>query len=378
MATYPPQDRLIRKEVALGTLREMVPPTTHIGESIAPMMEVASDDVIFDYARELADGLAPARAEDAESELAQKDVMLGGTGRASIMDWALKDHYAASDVARYREALLLAGRLGETGLRDAPLTVATQVQDFNAKVARDEALRKRKLDNRLEWMRMTPLETGGLAYDDGKIKFSVTYGRPSNQQNQAPAGGLWSATTSDPIGDVLAVQQYMYDLYGVRMNRAIASRKVLNSIINSDRFIARAVGIVPGSTANPVDPNYIVNGWGPNYGRQVFSTVCGLDVTEYDAVYRTRAINSTNIVNNRFLNENKIYLLPDPADIAELDDTIGFARCLTSPHPEGNWTPGFYEWEEETRDPWGTTRGTGIKAFPVFMHLDWTYTMTVL
>ena len=51
---------------------------------------------------------------------------------------------------------------------------------------------------------------------------------------------------------------------------------------------------------------------------------------------------------------------------------------LTSPHPEGNWQPGFYEWEQETKDPWGLNRGTGVKAFPVFPHMDLTFTMDVL
>jgi hypothetical protein len=51
---------------------------------------------------------------------------------------------------------------------------------------------------------------------------------------------------------------------------------------------------------------------------------------------------------------------------------------LTSPHPEGNWQPGYYEWEDEQRDPWMQVRGTGIKAFPVFPYMEYTYTMTVL
>src|SRR6478735_6233152 len=106
MAT-PPQDRLIRKETALQTIRALEPPQGHIGLSIAPFRSVASDDVIFDYAKPTVTGLAPARSEDAESELAQKDTIFGGTGRAAILDWAQKDHYSASDVSRYREQALL-------------------------------------------------------------------------------------------------------------------------------------------------------------------------------------------------------------------------------------------------------------------------------
>lgn len=374
------QDRLIRKEVALGTIREQEPPQQHIGTRIvAPWMEVATDDVIFDYARGLTDGMAPARAEDAESELAQKDLLMGGTGRASVIDWALKDHYTASDVMRYREALMIQGRIaGVNSISDTPVTVESTISEFRAKIARDDLLRRRKLDNRVEWLIMRAIEDGSIVYNDGKIKFTVAFGRPANQQNQAPAGGLWSTTTSDPIGDIMAVQEYMYNLYGIRMTRAITSRRVLNSIVNSDRFAARTGMVVGGTPSSPIDLNYLVSGWGPSAAQEILERQTGIQFTEYDAVYRTRPVGSTTVTNHRFLSDNKIYFLPDPADVDELDDTIGFGRTLTSPHPEGLWQPGFYEWERETVDPWGLDRGTGVKAFPLFPHLEWTYTMSVL
>lgn len=377
MPPFPAQDRLIRKEVALGTIRELLPPTTHIGlQMLAPFQEVASDDVIFDYAKGLTDGLAPARAEDAESELAQKDVTSVGVGRASVIDWSLKDHYTASDVTRYREALLIAANAGANGI--PPLTVGSMRDDFATKVARDDALRRRKLDNRMEWMIMQSLETGGIAYNDGKIKFAVDFGRPVNQTNQAPAGGLWSLTTSDPIGDILAVQEYMYALYGVRITRAICSRKVINNLIRSDRFIARS-GMVGATGSAPVDPNYIMDGWGPAAAQAVVERQTNLQFTVYDSVYRTRPIGSNVVTNNRFLSENKVFFLPAEEDINDLEEgMLGFGKTLTSPHPEGNWTSGFYEWERETVDPWGVDRGTGIKAFPIFPHMDLTYSMTVL
>lgn len=369
-------DRLIRKEVALGTIREIEPPKTHIGLQLFPWMEVASDDVIFDYAKGLTDGLAPARAEDAESELAQKDLIFGGTGRASVIDWAHKDHYSASDVTRYRENLLVQARLGELNL---PLTVGSMVSDFQAKVAREDALRRRKLDNRLEWLTMSAMSTGVIAYNDGKIKFSVDYGRPAGQQAQAPSGGLFSLTTSDPIGEFLAVQDFMYDTHGVRITRAVTSRKVINSFMNSDRFIARSGMVNTGVVgSDPVDLNYLMDGWGPQAALAVVQNATGISFTTYDAVYRTRPVGSTTITNNRFFPENRILFLPDPNDVAEIGNELGLGRMLTSPHPEGNWQPGFYEWEQETKDPWGLNRGTGVKAFPVFPHMDLTFTMDVL
>lgn len=374
-------DRLVRKEVALGVIREILPPTTHIGlATVAPWLEVESDDVIFDYAKDLqVDGLAPARAEDAESELAQKDEAFVGIGRASVIDWAIKDHYNPSDVSRYREALVIAQQM--QGNLPLPLTIDRMVDGFQAKMARDTAKRRRKLDNRMEWLIMTALETAGITYNDGKIKFTIDYGRPADQHDEAPAGGLFSLTTSDPIRAILAMQEFMYNRYGVRMTRAITSRRVLNSFINSDRFIAMtglAVSPVAGGTV--IDPRYLIEGWGPAAAQQVIERATNVSFIEYDAVYRTRPIGSTTVTNNRFLSDNKIFFLPDTGDLDEIagESEIGFAKTLTSPHPEGNWTPSFYEWERETVDPWGRDMGTGVKAFPVFPHMDLTYSMTVL
>jgi hypothetical protein len=73
-----------------------------------------------------------------------------------------------------------------------------------------------------------------------------------------------------------------------------------------------------------------------------------------------------------------MFFLPGPGDLGDIDDTeIGFAKTLTSPHPEGNWTSGYYEWEDETRDPWMRVRGSGIKAFPVFPYMEYTYSLSL-
>lgn len=371
------QDRLVRKEVALGQIREIAPPTDHIGLSlIAPWLEVASDDVVFDYVTGLTDGLAPARAEDSESELARKDDYVQGQGRASIIDWALKDHYTASDVTRYREYLRLA-ELAQNG--SFPLTVGSATEDFASKIARDDALRRRKLDNRIEKLITEGLSAGTIAYNDGKIKFSVDYGRPANQSAQAPTSGTYASDTHDPINDIVKVQEFMDNLYGVNINRAIVSKKFLFAAARASKFGLRA-GYVPNGSGGvaTVDPRYLIDGYGPQYAIDLLKNQTGIDFIVYDSVYRTRALGSTTVTNNRFIPQNRVIFLPDDASLSEFDDTaIGFAKTLTSPHPEGNWSAGFYEWERETQDPWGTDRGTGVKAFPVFLHLDKTFTWDV-
>lgn len=370
-----PLDRLIRKEVGLGMVREIEPPQDHIGlAQVAPFLPVATDEVVFDYLQGMTSGLAPARAEDAESELAQKDDMALGQGRASVIDWALKDHYSASDVARYREYARMAEMLSAG---DFPLTITSQTEDFASKLARDDAGRRRKLDNRLEWLIMTGISAGLITYNDGKIKFSVDYGRPAGQSAQAPTSGTYATTAHDPIGDIIAVDEFMYNLYGVHTNRAIISKKALLRMARAAKFGLKA-GFVPNGAGGVVgaDPYYLIPGYGPQYAIDLIKEQTGIDFIVYDSVYRTRAIGATSITNTRFMPENRVIFLPDEAQLSEFDDTeIGFAKTLTSPHPEGQWAPGYYEWEKDTGpDPWGTDRGTGIKAFPVFLHLDKTFT----
>ncbi len=380
-----PQDRLIRKEVALGVVREIIPPETHIGlATIAPLLSVPTDDVIFQYAQGITDGLSPARAEDAESETYQRDDTFLTEGRASVVDWAIKDRYSASDVTRYREWLDIQETMRDTGR--LPLLASSATEGWQERIARDTLRRRRRLDNRLEWLIMSAISTGSIAYNDGKIKFTVDYGRPT-QQMLVPGGVLtsteggtftlgssgWLKTdgTGDPIGDLLGIQNWAYDTYGVRLTRAIASRKVLSGLWKSNKFNART-GLITQSGSTEVDPKYVIDGWSPQAAQTIIENATEIKFIEYDSVYRTRPIGSSTVTANRFLPQNRVILLPNEADMEQFDDTqIGFAKTLTSPHPAGNWSSGFYEWEKEHGvDPWGLDVGTGIKAFPVFLHMD--------
>ena len=375
-------DRLVRKEVSLGAIREKPVPQNHIGLKYVPWKDVESDDVVFQYIKGgLQEGLAPARAEDAEAELAQKDELAYGSGRAAVIDWSLKDKYAPSDVSRFRDALLIQQEINGTLTSLNFNMVGRTVEDFQARLARHDALRRRKLDNRIEWLIMQGLFTGGISYNDGKIKFTVSYGRPGDQSAVAPASGLWNTTTCDPIGGLLAVQDLHYTRYGVRPKRGIISQKAVNSLWKSSRFLA-AVGVpvVGGTPSSPLDPNYLgLAGYNPQGALAIVSQATGIQFEIYDAVYQTRAIGSATRVNNRFTDERDVLLLPDMGDLADIDDTeLGFGKTLTAPHPEGNWQPGYYEWEDETKDPWGHVRGTGVKAFPVLPYMEYTETLRVL
>lgn len=385
-------DRLIRKEVALGAIRERTWPDDHIGlRLIAPFMEVETDDVIFDYIKGgFQDGLGPARAEDAEAELSQKDDLVYGSGRAAVIDWAMKDRYSASDVMRYRDDQLLAQIAGQnSGLQiNSPFN---NVQIFQNRLARHDAMRRKRIDNRLEWLIMSQaVETGGVAYNDGKIKFTVDYGRPAGQHNQPIAklnaniagggtAGAWNTGTGhDPIGDIMSIRQYMYDTYGVWITRAVTSQKNLNYMWSSSRFLAAQGMVVGGTPSSPIDIRYVAPGFDQAAAIAAVERATGVNFIPYDSVYWTRPVGSTTRTMNRFTTESKIFFLPTEGDLGEIDDTdIGFAKMLTSPHPEGNWQPGYYEWEDFQKDPWQQVRGTGIKAFPVFPYMEYTYTADV-
>lgn len=359
------QDRLVRKEVAIGVIREYEPPQDHIGLRLfAPMKEVQSDDVIFNYTRGMVAGLAPARAEDAESELAGKDESIG-YGQASIIDWAQKDHYDPSDVTRYREGLIIGALAGAESLQ---LTTGAMTEEFQGKMARDTMLRRKRLDNRIEWLIMQGLDLGTITYDDGKISFAVNYGRPAGQQDQAlPSGQLFGSATAKPIEDLLAIKEAAAPI--IDLDRVLISRKALRKLYTSPGFTDALTG------SNPL---YKVAGWGPNAAIQFIQDQVEMTFIVYDSVYRTRALGSNTTVNTRFTREDYAIFLPSQATVDDIDDMLGFGKTLTSPHPEGNWTPGYYEWERSTVDPWGHDMGTGIKAFPILPHLDMTWVYKVI
>lgn len=381
-----PLDRLIAKETALGTIREPIPglDRTHIGlTQIAPLTDVESDDVIFDYIQDgLQEGLAPARAQDAESELAQKDNAGLTTGRARIIDWSLKDSYESGHVMNYRDNLRALQQLqGMNGVIQNTTAFEAPVRQFQSMIARDDAWRKRQLENRLEHIIMTSFETSKYAYDDGKIAFAVDYKRPAGQQD-IPVTTMWDNPTADPIGDIRAMNRQMYDTYGVEFTEAWTSKYVLRDLFKLDKFVA-LTGLVVGGTpvSSPIDMAYLRPDFNEQAAVDIIERATGVKFNLYDSVYRTRPIGqpSSAAQNVRYTSSKKVIFKVSDADLAQMDvNGLGFARTLTSPHAEGNWQPGWYEWEQERKDPWVTDRGNGIKAFPIFPFMKYSYVMKVL
>lgn len=378
-----PFDRLVAKETALGAIREIPIPTEHIGLSeIAPWKEVDSDDVIFDFLEDgLTDGLAPARAQDAESELAQKDDYAISGGRARVIDWTLKSNYDQGKVMNYDEARRIQQALqgiNSVNLRNGQGFLAPAL-DFGRKVARDDAWRVSRLYNRLEQLIMSGFFESGIDYDDGKIHFAVDFKRPADQQD-VPVDVWWDALTADPIQNIKDMNRFMYQRYGVKMKRAWCSERDLEKFFQIDKFVALTGMQNFTNSTTPVDLSYLRPNWGNEAAIQIIEQATGVKFRIYDGTYRVRPLGTNarpTLV--RYTDSRKVVFAPSEEDLAQIDpDGIGFARTLTSPHPEGNWQPGFYEWEKVRSDPWTVDRGNGVKAFPIFPFLKYTYVMQVL
>lgn len=372
-----PVDRLIRAETALGIVREIVPPQDHIGLTIAPFYDVPTDDVIFAYMNGSSTGMAPAIAEDSEGELFQQDEAFAGEGRASVIDWRLKSHYTASQINKYRELKATADAVKVTG--QVPLVISSPLNQFQDKLARDRVERRRRIDNRLESLVMGTLDTGVAQYSDGKIKYEVDFKRPADQHYQTPTSGTYAADTHDPINDILEVVEFMDDKYGIKPTRMIGSPKFFNRFFASSKFLG-AAGFKPSDGMGRSDLPYVWEGFGPGAALEIVQRVTGVSIQPYNSVWRSRdPFNAgASMTSNPFIDPNSVIFLPDEADIAGYDDSpLGFGKTLTSPHPMGNWSSGYYEYEYSTTDPWGHSVGDGIKAFPVFPHMELSYTWKV-
>lgn len=372
-----PTDRLIRAETALGLVREIVPPSDHMGLSIAPFYDVPTDDVIFGYMNGASTGIAPAIAEDSESETFQQDESFAGEGRARIIDWRLKSHYTASQINKYRELKATADAMKASG--QVPLVINGPLNQFQDKLARDRVERRRRLDNRIETLIMGSLDTGKASYNDGKIKYEVDWQRPADQHYQTPASGAYNAETHDPINDILKVIEFMDDTYGITPKRMIAHPKFFNTFFRSSKFMG-AAGFKPSDGMTRSDMPYVWEGFGPGAALDIVQRVTGVELVPYSSAWRQRTPFDAGAQMQKvpFIDPNTVIFLPDESEIAGYDDSpLGFGKTLTSPHPMGNWSTGFYEWEYATTDPWTHTVGDGIKCFPVFPHLELTFTWKV-
>lgn len=377
-AQYFPQELIIRQEEHLGVIRALEPPQDFIGLGLVPMMEVDDDDVVFDIVNGGGGIMAPARSSDAEAKLWASTEFYSGRGEASTIDWALKNHYTASDIQTYRDFLSMVEETEETGkfkLYGDKLT-----KGFQGKVARDTKGRKSALDRRIEWLITQGLFAAKIEYTDDDLPWVVNFGRPADQHQQAPKSGSYATDQHDPLGDFFDVKEKISKKWHIDIDRAVCSTKFLNTLWKSKYFRLLA-GFAPGTTIAPEEVNYLLPGFGPQTAIDIIKRETGIQFIISDNVRRVvdPAGPGNTFLSVRYTPEDEVLFLPNESQLAEYDDTsIGFGKVLTSPHPANGFNPGWYSWEKDHGvDPWGYTIGSGIKAFPVLPHMYLTYSWKV-
>jgi len=368
------------KEVALGTVRDLPVDQRFLWPRFAPLLDKPADEFTFQVEVHGSDLMAPAADESAESETYEDDTFFG-EGRGSVIDWRINNRTKPSDVNNARLLEQAMAQYRSTGAV-IPTQFQAQAQQYSTKLTRDAIKRRQMLDFRLEWMFTQGLSTGAINYDNGKgFRFQTPFGLPVDQLNQAPASTvLWDAGVDhDPIGDIDAIQEFMNDTYDISVDTMIISPKALRKMVRSKFFYPRTGLAIPAGIG-PRDMGYI----NPNFGEQeavnIITQATGIrNVVVYDAKRRVKALGANSRPTmERFIPEGQVIFLPSIEAAGDLLGTeIGFAKTITTPHPEGNWSSGFYTFEEEGTDPWGVKHGTGIKAMCIFPAIWLSYSLQV-
>ncbi|MBO1515048.1 major capsid protein [Metabacillus bambusae] len=118
----------------------------------------------------------------------------------------------------------------------------TQLNDADYAV---DAIKARK-----EWIAMQSISTGGITYSEGGVQISVDFGYTNDQKPVLSGTDLWSDTAnSNPIEDIQGWVNTMGDK-GITLPRALASRQVINYLLQN-KNVRIAYHGDPSGSANP-------------------------------------------------------------------------------------------------------------------------------
>lgn len=299
-----------------------------IGLQYLPFYDSPTEETMWDIVRAV-NPMADFRAVDGEAKLVGRQAF--DRAYADVVSIAIKERFNASDLRKIKEAGMLPVVDGKTSL------VAEFGRQAKKKIV--DALQRSKdaIDNRLEWMQINAL-LGKISYT-GKVQFSVDYGIPNG--GIVPST-LWSDTTnSNPLSDILAWIKLVEDESGITPDTIIMSTTVL-SYIRQNAKIQSAMQYTAPVLSNAVAKKFIE------------------DNAEVKIVlYNTRYTDETGNTVTRFLSEDTIIMLPSTVEVGDT------ARVS---HPLADYTPGYYTWQDEKKDPYGLEVGVGLDAFPRIKH----------
>lgn len=305
-----------------------------IGLEFLPFYDSATEETMWDIVR-ATNPLAKFRAVDGEAELVGRQAF--DRAYADVVSLARKERFNTSDLRKIREAGMLPIVDGKTSL------VSQMAAEAKKKIRVAMERCKNAIDNRLEWMQMNAL-LGKINYT-GDVKIEVDYGITAGQSGVVPSV-LWSDTTNaDPVKDILEWQETVENNCGIQPDTIIMSRKTLRYVTYSAKL--RDVF----QYTNPL--------MALKRAQEVLE-----DQTEVKIIlYNSRYTSEDGSTTARFLDENKVIMLPSKNVLPE-----GVGDTARVGHPLNGYTPGYYFWTEEKKDPYGLFGGVGLDAFPRIKH----------
>jgi len=307
-----------------------------IGLDFLPFYDSPTEETMWDIIRAV-NPLASFRAVDGEAELVGRQAF--DRAYADVVSLARKERFNTSDLRKIREAGMLPVIDGTQSL------VSQMANEAKRKIRAALERCKNAVDNRLEWMQINAL-LGKIDSPSGSnVKFSVDYGVTGGQTGVVPSV-LWSTVASaTPLDDIQSWQTTVLDNCGILPDTVIMSRKALRYIMNN--------------TAIRTMMQYTNPMMSLSKAKEVIQDNADINIILYDTMYTDEVGTTTS----RFLAENKIIMFPSRAILPE-----GVGDTARVGHPLANYTPGYYSWSEEKKDPYGVFAGVGLDAFPRLKH----------
>lgn len=316
-----------------------------------PFKSVATEQTVYDIVRSQS-GIADFRAKDAEAQLVEGEAYAQAV--ADMVDLAVKRKFTTSELRKIREAGAL------PTLDDAPTLVAQAGSEAEKKVRGALANLRKRIDNRLEWMRVNAL-LGSISYT-GRVNLSVDYGIPTAQDAVTPAFYWNQIADAKPLNDLITWMDLVEEASGIPAKHLVLSKRALLQLALNEDF--RSVL----QYTNPM--------WSIKAVSELINGETGLQIHVYDSKYSSKAADGS-VTTSRFLDHKSILLLPDPNLGGEIEEgSVG--DVATAPHPLNNYETGIYTWQDVVKDPYGLEVGVGIISFPRIFHPEALFNAQVL
>lgn len=245
MALYQIKDNpLLQTHNLIKTINEIdIDAETYILANEIPMREIQQSRIKVDVRKGMG-GMTKAAKSGAESP------MVSGYGMAQ---WDFEP-------AEWREKVVLSS---EEVMKIRKLGTENEVEQASAIIARFLADLRNRLETRMEWCRWQCL-FGSLTVNQNDVDYSLDYNIPADMRPTLTGADLWSASTSDPMDDILEwLEKYSYlsstpmeFLFGAKLQRILMQNSKIRTLRDALFTGQPNLGNLTPETLNTVFKNY--------------------------------------------------------------------------------------------------------------------------